>query len=93
MTPNREARELRDLARDMLAIEERAQSLLRLGVSEDNEERLEQIARSLCVDADALSLAADVMDPPVWVPTLFQWARGKSVPVTRDIQIVRGPAP
>jgi hypothetical protein len=81
MTPRREAAELRDLARELLALEERARSLLCLGVSEDNEERLEQIARGLCVDADALTLAADVMDQAEWMPTLFQWARGKSVPV------------
>jgi hypothetical protein len=81
MNARREAAELRDLARELLALEERARSLLCLGVSEDNEERLEQIARSLCVDADALTLAADVMDPAPFVPTLFQWARGKSVPV------------
>lgn len=93
MSPTREAEALREIARDMLAIEERAQSLLRLGVSEDNESLVERIGHTLCRDADALSLAADVMDPPVWVPTLFQWARGKTVPVTRDIQIVRGPAP
>ena len=81
LTPRREAAELRDLARELLALEERARSLLCLGVSEDNEERLEQIARSLCVDADALTLAADVMDPAPFVPTLWQWARGLTTPV------------
>ena len=81
MNPRREAAELRDLARDLLAIEERARSLLWWGVSEDNEERLERVAHALCRDADALTLAADVMDPAPFVPTLWQWVRGLTTPV------------
>ena len=83
MTPNREARELRDLARDMLAIEERAQSLLRLGMSDDIEDVLQRIRLSLDVDADRLLQAAEDLAPTPWVPDLFKWARGKNVPAVR----------
>lgn len=79
MNARREAMELRDLADALLAIEERARSLRRLPVSDDTEDMLDRIAGRLAQDADALQLQADMLAPQPFMPTLFQWARGKAV--------------
>jgi len=83
MTPTREAAELRDLAALLLAASERVGSILRLGMSDDSEDVLQRIRLSLDVDADRLSQAAEDMAPTPWMPDLFKWARGKSVPAVR----------
>lgn len=83
MTPTREARTLRELAAEIDSIEERVSSLLRLGVSEDNEDMMTRLSVTLTVEASDLRGRAETMDPTPWVPDLFKWARGKFVPVVK----------
>lgn len=76
MTPTQKAAAFRELAAQLLAVDERAMSLLRTA-SEDEEEMLERISHQSAAEADVLLSHADMLDPRPFVPTLFQWADGK----------------
>ena len=85
MTPRREAAELRDLARALLAIEERVASLTRIA-SPETEDILAAHIVTLAVVADSISHQANDLAPAPFVPTLFQWARGLNALVTEAAQ-------
>lgn len=73
MTPATEAAAIRDLARDLLAIDARATELLRQA-PEDMEWLLEQIAHRATADADALLHESEELDPTPAVLPLLAWA-------------------
>lgn len=67
----------RELAAQLLAVDERAMSLLR-DLSEEHEGLLMRLSRYAAADADALLHAAEELDPTPFAPTLFQWVDGKT---------------
>lgn len=73
---NTQATALRELAVTLLRADELAMALLRQPDVEC-EGMLMRISRDAAADADELLFMANQMDPPVVVPTLFQWAEGK----------------
>lgn len=67
----------REIAKLLLRVDELAMALLRRPDVE-LETLLMRLSRDAAADADALLHEAEQMDPTPFVPTLFQWADGKT---------------
>jgi len=77
-----EAERLRRVAALLRQAEDELDAVIRAG-DDETQDTITAIAQSVYVAREAVSGHADMLDPPQWVPTLWQWAKGRDVPVVR----------
>lgn len=77
-----EAERLRRAATLLRQAEDELDAVIRAG-DDETQDAITGIAQSVYVAREAVAGHADMLDPPQWMPDLFKWERGQTVPVVR----------